>query len=166
MVSETCCRALVVFSVFSFHCFIWALCRNSRRCCLLVLQCIGSGLLDLKGTLRGHLVQLYAMNRDTNSSIRCSEPIQPDLGLSRDGHIIMLHDPHHHVASFVFSFSASLSPRCLHVRNARFLCSRLCSLINLSFISPWLAKRGHFKDNLCKSYTVFSSTCCIYFTEH
>jgi len=136
-----------------------------------VLQCPSNHhriieLFELEGTLRGHLVQLCAMNRDTNSSIRCSEPIQPDLGLSRDGHIIMLHDPHHHVASFVFSFSASLSPWCLHVRNARFLCSRLCSLINLSFISPWLAKRGHFKDNLCKSYTVFSSTCCIYFTEH
>jgi len=149
----------------------WAWCWCPQVLGWIVLQCPSNHhriieLFELEGTLRGHLVQLCAMNRDTNSSIRCSEPIQPDLGLSRDGHIIMLHDPHHHVASFVFSFSASLSPWCLHVRNARFLCSRLCSLINLSFISPWLAKRGHFKDNLCKSYTVFSSTCCIYFTEH
>ena len=34
--------------------------------------------LELEGTLEGHLVQLPAVNRDTYSSIRCSEPTQPD----------------------------------------------------------------------------------------
>ena len=86
MVSETCCRALVVFSVFSFHCFIWALCRNSRRCCLLVLQCIGSGLLDLKGTLRGHLVQLPCSewgHPQLHQVLRA--PSSLTLGVCRDG---------------------------------------------------------------------------------
>jgi len=30
--------------------------------------------LELEGTLKGHLVQLPAMNRDTYSSVRCSDP--------------------------------------------------------------------------------------------
>ena len=36
-------------------------------------------LFGLEGTLKGHLVQLPAMNRGTFSSIRCSEPLQTDL---------------------------------------------------------------------------------------
>ena len=35
---------------------------------------------ELEGTLKGHLVPFPAMNRDTHSSISCSEPLQPDLG--------------------------------------------------------------------------------------
>ena len=31
-------------------------------------------LLELEGTLKGHLVHLPAVSRDTHSSIRCSEP--------------------------------------------------------------------------------------------
>ena len=31
-------------------------------------------LFELEGTLKGHLVQPPAMNRDTYSPIRCSEP--------------------------------------------------------------------------------------------
>jgi len=34
----------------------------------------------LERALENHLVPLPAMNRDTHSSSRCSEPIQPDLG--------------------------------------------------------------------------------------
>jgi len=34
----------------------------------------------LERTFEGHLVPLLAMNRDTHSSIRCSEPRPPDLG--------------------------------------------------------------------------------------
>ena len=34
----------------------------------------------MDGTLKCHLVQPPAMNRDTHSSISCSEPVQPDLG--------------------------------------------------------------------------------------
>ena len=44
-------------------------------------------LLELEGTLNGHLVQLPALNRDTCSSIRCSEPCPQSLTLnvSKDG---------------------------------------------------------------------------------
>ena len=37
-------------------------------------------MLKLERTLKSHLVQPPALNMDTHSSIRCSEPIQPDFG--------------------------------------------------------------------------------------
>jgi len=35
---------------------------------------------ELEGICKGHLVQTPAVNRETHSFIRCSEPTQPDLG--------------------------------------------------------------------------------------
>jgi len=37
-------------------------------------------LFELEGTLKDHLIPLPAVHRDTHSSLRCSEPVQPDLG--------------------------------------------------------------------------------------
>ena len=37
-------------------------------------------LLELKGTRKGYLVPLPALNRDTHSSISAHSPVQPDLG--------------------------------------------------------------------------------------
>ena len=41
-------------------------------------------LFELEGTSKSQLVQLPTMNRDTYSSVRCSEPIQPDLEYPQD----------------------------------------------------------------------------------
>ena len=40
------------------------------------------------------------------------------------------------------------------------LCLR--SVINLRFISLWLAKMSCYKGTLCKAHSVSSSDCCIY----
>ena len=46
---------------------------------------------ELEGNPKGHVVPLPAANRDTYSSIRCSEPLQPDLGcLQGRGHPLPL----------------------------------------------------------------------------
>ena len=37
-------------------------------------------LLELKGTRKGYLVPLPALNRDTHTSISAHSPVQPDLG--------------------------------------------------------------------------------------
>ena len=38
-------------------------------------------LFELEGTLKGCLIPLPALNRDTHSSISAHSPIQPDLGV-------------------------------------------------------------------------------------
>jgi len=48
------------------------------------LLCVFLGSFELEGSLKGHVVQLPALSRDTHSSIGCSEPIQPNPGC-RDG---------------------------------------------------------------------------------
>lgn len=52
-------------------------------CLLLIVHTVflshSHRITELEGTLKGNLIQLLCNNRDTYSSSRCSEPVQPDL---------------------------------------------------------------------------------------